>query len=151
MASCTLLKFALLSVGDTYSVPSGHPVRGEEDASFCNWHAMYSEERAWACKPRLAETAKRTARRIKPIDSDMLPIGGSMVLYGSRLSTKFDVVLIYMYVRSIRKDPHPFSDRCAGIVCSRPECVCYEDRAGHRESGGESAYNNQILTVICVC
>jgi hypothetical protein len=77
-ASCTLLKFALLSVGDTYSVPFGHPVRGEEDASFCNWHARYSEERAWACKPRLAETAKRTARRIKSIDSDALPIGGSM-------------------------------------------------------------------------
>src|SRR6267154_6002228 len=33
----TLAKFALLSVGDTYSVPSGQPANGEVAALFSNW------------------------------------------------------------------------------------------------------------------
>jgi hypothetical protein len=38
IAAWTLLKLALLSVGDTYRVPAGHPVNGDVAAFFCNWH-----------------------------------------------------------------------------------------------------------------
>jgi hypothetical protein len=74
IAAWTLWKFALLSVGDTYRVPAGHPVNGEVSAFFCNWHARYSGESACICTTKLARHATRPVRRV-----EYGPIGASPV------------------------------------------------------------------------